>query len=63
MQAIATKLGQLITPPCITGTIQTDSMGQPMCSVIEHLVDGSGNKMDRAIQNCQRTAMRPLAGR
>ncbi len=27
MNAIATKLGQLITPPCITGTIQQDAIG------------------------------------
>ena len=27
MKAIATKLGQLITPPCITGTIQTGHAG------------------------------------
>ena len=52
MQAIATKLGQLITPPCITGTIQQDSQMQPTCSVIEHLVDAQGNKSDNAIQNC-----------
>ena len=52
MQAIATKLGQLITPPCITGKIQTDAQGQPMCSVIEHLTDMQGNKKDIALQNC-----------
>ena len=52
MQAIATKLGQLITPPCITGKIQTDSQGQPMCSVVEHLVDMQNNKKDIALQNC-----------
>jgi hypothetical protein len=52
MQAIATKLGQLITPPCITGQIQNDSMNQPMCSVVEHLTDMQGNKKDIALQNC-----------
>ncbi len=52
MQAIATKLGQLITPPCITGQIQTDTQGQPMCSVVEHLVDMQNNKKDIALQNC-----------
>jgi hypothetical protein len=55
MQAIATKLGQLITPPCITGKIQNDANGNPMCSVIEHLTDMSGNKMDRAVQSCNQT--------
>jgi hypothetical protein len=52
MTAIATKLGQLITPPCITGQIQKDSQGQPMCTVVEHLVDMQNNKKDVALQNC-----------
>jgi hypothetical protein len=52
MTNIATKLGQLITPPCITGQIQNDAMGQPMCSVIEHLTDAQGNTTDTVIQNC-----------
>ena len=52
MTAIATKLGQLITPPCITGTIQLDSGGQPMCSIVEHLQDSSGVKKDISLQNC-----------
>jgi hypothetical protein len=37
MKAIATKLGQLITPPCITQKIQNDANGNPMCSVIENV--------------------------
>ena len=57
MQAIATKLGQLITPPCINGKIQNDTNGNPECSVIEHLTDMSGNKTDRAIQSCTQTNM------
>jgi hypothetical protein len=52
MTAIATKLGQLITPPCITSKVQNDSMGQPMCSVIENLTDTQGNTTSKAIQNC-----------
>ena len=52
MQAIATKLGQLITPPCITGKIQNDPAGNPQCSVIEHQTDGSGMKHDAAVPNC-----------
>jgi hypothetical protein len=59
MQAIATKLGQLITPPCITGKIQTDTNGNPICSVIEHLTDMSGTKMDRAVQSCAETNNAP----
>jgi hypothetical protein len=52
MTAIATKLGQLITPPCITGKIQTDSSGNPMCSVTEHLTDMQGTKSDRTVPGC-----------
>jgi hypothetical protein len=52
MQAIAKKLGALITPPCLTGQIQNDANNNPMCSVIEHLQDMQGNKTDRGIQNC-----------
>jgi hypothetical protein len=52
MNAIADKLRQLITPPCIAGTIQTDGSGQPLCSVIEHLTDASGNASDRAVESC-----------
>ncbi len=52
MKAIAMKLGALITPPCLMGTIQQDTMKQPMCSVIEHLTDMQGNKTDNGLQNC-----------
>ena len=55
MQEIATKLNQLITPPCLTGTIQNDANGQPECSVIEHLTDAQQNKKDRAVQSCAET--------
>ena len=54
MTAIATKLGQLITPPCIVGTIQ-QANGNPVCSVIEHLTDMQGTKMDRTVQSCGST--------
>ncbi len=59
MQAIATKLGQLITPPCISGKIQNDANGNPECSVIEHLTDMQGGKMDRAVQSCAQTNNAP----
>jgi len=54
MTAIATKLGQLITPPCITGAIQQDANNNwaPICSVTEHLEDMQGNKTDRGVQVC-----------
>ncbi len=59
MAAIANALGQLITPPCITDTIQQDSTGQPMCSVVEHLTDSQGVKKDIALQNCASNGSNP----
>ena len=55
MNAIATKLGQLITPPCITGLLQQDSQGQPLCSVVENLTDSSNVMKHIALQNCAET--------
>ena len=57
MNTIAAKLGQLITPPCITGTIQLDSHNpaQPQCSVVENLTDSSGVSKHIALQNCAET--------
>jgi hypothetical protein len=53
MTAIATKLGALIKPNCITGKIQTDpNTNRPMCAVVNHLTDGNGNSMDIAVPNC-----------
>jgi hypothetical protein len=51
MMAIATKLGQLITPPCITDVIQQDSDGNPMCSVIEN-VENNNVTQRTAIPYC-----------
>jgi hypothetical protein len=55
MAEIAKRLGQLITPPCITGTIENDGNGQPECSVVEHLTDMQQNKKDRVVQSCAET--------
>jgi hypothetical protein len=41
MNAIATKLGALITPPCITQKIQNDGNGNPLCSVIENVTNNN----------------------
>jgi hypothetical protein len=41
LHAIATKLGQLITPPCITQTIQQDGNGNPDCTVVENVTNNS----------------------
>ena len=59
MQAIATKLGQLIVPPCIAGTIQRDSAALPICSVVEHLTDSQGVKKDITLQNCAASGSNP----
>jgi hypothetical protein len=59
MTNIATKLATLITPPCITGNIQNDWQGNPMCSVIEHIVDSQGNRTDVALQNCAENGNAP----
>jgi hypothetical protein len=56
MNAIAAKISQLITPPCITGLLQQDAQKQPLCSVVEHLVDSSLAKKDIALQNCAETS-------
>jgi hypothetical protein len=52
MTAIATKLGALIKPNCITGKVQNDADGHPMCAVVNHLVDGQGNSTDIAVPSC-----------
>ena len=56
---IATLLGQLITPPCITGTIQQDAGGLPMCAIVEHLTDSSGVKKDISLPNCATSGANP----
>ncbi|HEY4393085.1 MAG TPA: hypothetical protein VGP64_03440 [Polyangia bacterium] len=51
MTATATKIGQLIIPPCITQTIQNDANGNPICSIIEH-VGNNDVVQSAAIPNC-----------
>jgi len=41
MKAIATKLGELIGPPCITQAIRKDANGNPMCTVTLNVVNDS----------------------
>ncbi|MES1206312.1 MAG: vWA domain-containing protein [Pseudomonadota bacterium] len=53
MTAIATKLGALIKPNCITGTVQKDANGRPACTVVNHLTSANSSKvMDINIPNC-----------
>jgi hypothetical protein len=58
MQAIATKLGELIKPKCVSGTIQTDAMGQPNCTVTNH-VENNGVTKDFSIPNCAENGNTP----
>jgi hypothetical protein len=39
LQAIATKLGQLIKPKCVNGTIQTNANGNPNCTVTNNITN------------------------
>jgi len=59
MDAIAKKLGQFFTPPCIESKIQNDAKGNPDCSVIENLTDASGNQTHLAIENCNENGNTP----
>jgi hypothetical protein len=52
MTAIATKLGALIKPPCVVGTLQRDLQGQPACTVTSHLGDSTGKVTDVKVQEC-----------
>ncbi|MFL5306633.1 MAG: vWA domain-containing protein [Polyangia bacterium] len=53
MTAIATKLGALIKPNCITGTIQKDNNNRPNCTVVNHLTSTNNPKpVDIQIPNC-----------
>ena len=53
MTAIATKLGALLKPNCITGTIQKDANGRPACTVVNHLTSTNSNTtQDISIPDC-----------
>ena len=56
MTAIAQKIGALITPKCISGTIQQLN-GQPNCTVTnEFKVNGSPTQLTKNIPNCASTS-------
>ena len=48
MTTIATKIAQLVGPPCVTGKIPTDAQGIPRCTVAR-------NAGPVQIQNCLAT--------
>jgi hypothetical protein len=51
MRAIATKLGQLIGPPCLTQAIRNDANGNPMCTVTLNVESNNVGK-STAIPSC-----------
>jgi hypothetical protein len=53
MAAIAAKIGALIKPKCISGTIQQDANGNPNCTVInEFKINGSPTQLFKTVQAC-----------
>jgi hypothetical protein len=53
MAAIAAKIGALITPKCIGGTIQQDANGNPNCTVInEFKTNGSSVQQTLTVPAC-----------
>jgi hypothetical protein len=51
MQAIATKVGALPSPPCLTQTIQRTASGQPDCAVTAHFTT-NGVDTQAAYESC-----------
>ena len=51
MSAIAAKIGALIKPKCVAGTIQQDANGQPSCTVTNEVTVGM-NTQNVAISSC-----------
>jgi hypothetical protein len=53
MAAIAAKIGALISPKCIAGTIQQDASGNPNCTVInEFKINGSPTQLTKTVPSC-----------
>jgi hypothetical protein len=52
MQVIATKVGALPSPPCLTGTIQKTSGGLPDCAVTGAVLTANGTVTPTPYQNC-----------
>jgi len=51
MMAIATKIGALPEPPCLTGTIQQTTNGLPDCAVTAHF-ETNGSATQESYENC-----------
>ncbi len=52
MQAMATKIGQLPSPPCFTGTIQNNAKGEPSCTVTAVVQEASGTSKTESYPSC-----------
>jgi hypothetical protein len=52
MTAIATALGRLLTPTCISGAIQKDQQGEFACTVTNHLTNSQHDSVDVVVQAC-----------
>jgi hypothetical protein len=59
MQVIATKVGALPSPPCLTGKIQQTIKALPDCSVTADLMDSSGDFTEVSYENCATTGNTP----
>jgi hypothetical protein len=55
MQAIASKVGALPSPPCLTGAIQQTGNGLPDCAVTAAIVATNGALTQATYQNCALT--------
>jgi hypothetical protein len=63
LTAVASKLGDLIiNSSCVTpgANIQTDSQGNPACTVTDYLIDANGNQTTTAqVPNCNENGAKP----
>ena len=58
MQAIASKIGVLPSPPCLTGAIQKTATGAPNCTVTAHIEQNNVFTED-SYQSCEATGNAP----
>ena len=59
MTPFATRLGALLKPTCIQGTIRKDGQGSPTCVVTNHLTDASGNTVEVPVPSCAQIGVAP----
>ncbi|HVV16939.1 MAG TPA: hypothetical protein VHH90_07020 [Polyangia bacterium] len=60
LTAIATRINQTFSPPCLTGRIARTAMGTPDCSVTDRFFDATdGTGSDEPVLSCDETGNRP----